>query len=509
MTPENWLGNLAPAPGDLLLFPNGAARLANTNNHSTNTFFQKIEVADAYELAGNPLALRDGIAASATALIALPVVSTGGSSSSALDLSADNASVILTQQGPIDCNTFPVRALGAGKLLFTGPIRGLGGFSQIGTNSEFRGANTYSGTTLVAAGKLTCLNSTPGANDGSFLIATNSGVLEFFQTGSLNKHFILGTQVTVSNSGTVAWSGALQFPSNTVTTLTVVTNTLQIQLALNQNQTGQLVKQGPGVLNLDDLFVEFVGYFPALVRGGVTVNQGRLILGSTTNLNPIGYSNVVINGGSELLALGEIQGVTINSGSFRPNLGITTGRAVLYGNLLLSPAAQLPFQINGVTPANEHDQIGVRGTVNLGGAALSLTLGITPVLGTSFLIVTNDGADAVSGTFAGLPQNAILPAGPVFLQISYTGGDGNDVTLTRVNPPFQISGITPQADGSMQILGTGQPGLPHVLEGTTNLAPTIIWLPLRTNNADPLGLLNFLDTTATNFPLRFYRVRGP
>lgn len=509
-TPQNWGGNIAPAPGDLLSFPNGAARLANTNDYSTNTFFQKVEVADAYALAGNPLALRDGIAASASALIALPVISTGGSSSSSLDLSADNGAVTLTQQGPIDCNTFPVRALGAGKLLFTGPIRGLGGFTQIGTNSEFRGANTYSGTTLVAAGKLTCLNSAPGANDGSFLIATNSGVLEFLQSGSLNKHFILGTQITVSNSGTVAWGGALQFPSNTVTTLTVVTNTtLQVQLALDQNQIGQLVKQGPGVLYLDDLLIPFVAYYPALVRGGITVNQGRLLLGSTTNLNPVGYSNVVINGGTELLTVGEISGVTINDGTFKPNLGVGIGLATLFGNLTLTSAAQIPLQINGVIPGNEHDQIGVRGAVNLGGASLSVSLGITPVLGTSFVIVNNDGVDAVTGTFAGLPQDAIFPAGPVFLQISYSGGDGNDVSLTRVNPPFQISSISPQANGSMQISGTGQPGLPHVLEATTNLAPTIIWSPIRTNNADPLGLLNFIDASATNFPIRFYRVRGP
>lgn len=62
----------------------------------------------------------------------------------------------------------------------------------------------------------------------------------------------------------------------------------------------------------------------------------------------------------------------------------------------------------------------------------------------------------------------------------------------------------------MQISGTGQPGLPHVLEATTtNLAPTIAWLPVRTTTADPLGLLNFVDTSTTNFPVRFYRVRGP
>src|SRR5204862_4172255 len=56
--------------------------------------------------------------------------------------------------------------------------------------------------------------------------------------------------------------------------------------------------------------------------------------------------------------------------------------------------------------------------------------GFTPALGTTFVIVNNDGADAVNGTFVGLPEGGgILSAGTVF-QISYVGGTGNDITLT-------------------------------------------------------------------------------
>ena len=56
--------------------------------------------------------------------------------------------------------------------------------------------------------------------------------------------------------------------------------------------------------------------------------------------------------------------------------------------------------------------------------------GFTAPIGTVFEIVTNDGTDAVTGTFAGLPQGRSLPAGARNMVNSYTGGTGNDITLT-------------------------------------------------------------------------------
>jgi hypothetical protein len=71
------------------------------------------------------------------------------------------------------------------------------------------------------------------------------------------------------------------------------------------------------------------------------------------------------------------------------------------------------------------------------GATLTLAFvgsGTVPV-GTVYTLIANDGSDAVVGTFAGLPQGKIFTANGQFWQISYTGGDGNDVTLQAVLPP--------------------------------------------------------------------------
>ena len=55
-----------------------------------------------------------------------------------------------------------------------------------------------------------------------------------------------------------------------------------------------------------------------------------------------------------------------------------------------------------------------------------------PVAGTTFLVGSNDSTDAITGTFAqGLTVTS--SSGQVF-DISYTGGDGNDLLLTAEAP---------------------------------------------------------------------------
>ncbi len=50
--------------------------------------------------------------------------------------------------------------------------------------------------------------------------------------------------------------------------------------------------------------------------------------------------------------------------------------------------------------------------------------------GTVFTIMSNTSATPISGTFANLADGSTLTAGRNKLKVSYTGGDGNDLTLT-------------------------------------------------------------------------------
>ena len=53
-TKENWVGNVAPLPGDNLIFPAGAAQLVNFNDYTSGTTFGSITVSgDGYHFQGN------------------------------------------------------------------------------------------------------------------------------------------------------------------------------------------------------------------------------------------------------------------------------------------------------------------------------------------------------------------------------------------------------------------------------------------------------------------------
>jgi len=75
--------------------------------------------------------------------------------------------------------------------------------------------------------------------------------------------------------------------------------------------------------------------------------------------------------------------------------------------------------------------------------ALTLTLNFAPAPGQQLLLVNNTAASAISGTFTGLAEGATRTAtygGNTFtFRISYVGGTGNDITLTRVAGAGQVT----------------------------------------------------------------------
>src|SRR5207249_2319914 len=91
-------------------------------------------------------------------------------------------------------------------------------------------------------------------------------------------------------------------------------------------------------------------------------------------------------------------------------------------------------ELNGTNAGTGYDQLNVTGAVNLASCALNISLGYAPASGDKFTIINNDGADAITGTFAGLPEGATTNIGSVAIIITYAGGSGNDVVLTAL--PF-------------------------------------------------------------------------
>jgi len=180
------------------------------------------------------------------------------------------------------------------------------------------------------------------------------------------------------------------------------------------------------------------------VNTGAVSVSAAITQTKTTNIFATGTT--VLNGG-DLGIFGTVNStLTANSGGVvRP--GSSPG-VINSGNLSFASSSTYAVEIGGTTPGNgagKHDQINVTGTVALGGSTLTLASsgGFTPTAGQTFTIINNDGnSDAVTGTFNGLPEGAIISG---FLgstlggKISYVGGDGNDVVLTAVVADYTVT----------------------------------------------------------------------
>jgi microcystin-dependent protein len=199
-------------------------------------------------------------------------------------------------------------------------------------------------------------------------------------------------------------------------------------------------------------------------------------------------------------------------------------------------------EIGSTTAGNadtEHDQLDVTGAVNI---AVGVTLtppvasgGFSPAAGDSFIIINNDGADAVSGTFAGLPEGAAIPnflGSAKTATISYIGGDGNDVVLTvplavvaigdlpasktvriffdaEVADPFTGGGSTVQNQGTVAGINFA-PVMTDDLEAGGAADPTVT--KLQFGSDPPVGVfLNeiLIDPAGVDPPDEYVEIRGP
>jgi hypothetical protein len=135
--------------------------------------------------------------------------------------------------------------------------------------------------------------------------------------------------------------------------------------------------------------------------------------------------NVVMNSSSAMVSPGESPGI-LTCSNFNPR---GSGSGIFRAEL------------NGTTPGAGYDQLNARGTVALNGVSLNASLNYASSASDQFTIINNDGSEAVTGMFTGLPQGKKLYIGKELFQISYTGGSGNDVVLSRLTtpPPPQLT----------------------------------------------------------------------
>jgi fibronectin-binding autotransporter adhesin len=179
-------------------------------------------------------------------------------------------------------------------------------------------------------------------------------------------------------------------------------------------------------------------------------------------------------------------------------------------NATFTSPTTFAVELSGTTPGTGYDQLNVNGTVTLSNAFLSTSLGLDPPVGTAYTIINNDGTDAVLGTFNARPEGSIASVGGKPFQITYPGGTGNDVVLTRLGSSLTFTSIARMmnAQGLLQATG-GLSGFDYTIQAATNLTGPIQWSNIGSAIASGAGTISFTDTNAPAVPQRFYRLRWP
>jgi hypothetical protein len=253
-----------------------------------------------------------------------------------------------------------------------------------------------------------------------------------------NGLIVNGGSHTVNIPITLAASQSFSLAQSTVTTLAILSLG---SFGLTINGDGNLgigIISGSGAITKSGLGAVFLASASGF-NGSINHNGGIFVVDAN-----IPNSSVTVNSGSLGGQLGfsgfggtgtvgnvnVLQGI-ISAGTLNSPTGILNT-----GNLSFTSNGAYLCKIAGTVAGSNYDQLNVIGTVTLNNARL-IPLpfnGFRPAIGTTFVILKNDGNDPINGNFLNAPEGTTFGGAlNTAFRITYSGGDGNDVAITRIS----------------------------------------------------------------------------
>jgi len=197
---------------------------------------------------------------------------------------------------------------------------------------------------------------------------------------------------------------------------------------LNGGTGGSLTKMGNGKLTLS---------MASTYTGGTTITKGTLLVtnqtGSGTGTGAVQVNKGTLGGtgkitGAVTVGTGTSSGAILLPGKSATNPGTLTINGALTFNSLSTYKCVLK---RSVVKASKATALGV--TINSSSSFTFVDTGSgTLTVGTVFTVINNTSANPIFGTFSNLADGSVFTSNGNNFQASYTGGNGNDLTLTVV-----------------------------------------------------------------------------
>ncbi|HZO57217.1 MAG TPA: hypothetical protein VFB63_31190, partial [Bryobacteraceae bacterium] len=405
LTAANWVGDVAPVAGDTLAFPAEAVQLSSVNNFPAYIAFGSLLISNNYHFSGNPLALNSGITVFGTAngprvaIFDMPirltapqtfrVSSEGEGATSGLkflaEIDTQGLELTLDPSGTTD-------KIEIGDFSQAGGFTGAGDIKKTGRGDLWLTAeeSTHSGVIHIMQGTVLATHGTVfGSNDAGTIVESGAELLLDMVHGSYVVDEPLTLSGKLAGASYIVWAGAIHLPAG----MAQIGSTASPFMI-----TGEI--SGPGGISVSPSgpFYSERGTLPNTYQG-LTDVHGFAVINAIQPQSDVVFAGYYLSGSG---SLGRVTATGLRSKTLAPGDGI--GGTLSTRGLALNNQTRVEFNLNPAASNSIH----VAGRVDLANAQLRFWGFPSSNPNQHYTLISNDGTDPVIGTFADLPEGALV-----------------------------------------------------------------------------------------------------